>query len=76
MEERQDDCTTGARPSEVRSTSLLAEHLHAAWRHLTLAYNTAKNAKKHDTASSIAYAIAEASACLEFEQSANTAIRS
>lgn len=48
---------------------LMLEHLEAAWAQLTLAYNTAKNAKEYDTAASIAYAIAETSACVEWRRS-------
>lgn len=42
------------------------EHLRVAWKNLVLAYNTLKNQKQYDTARSVAYALAETSACLEY----------
>jgi hypothetical protein len=45
---------------------LLSDHLENGWSHLVRAYNTAKNAGQHDTAGGIAFAIAEASAVIEY----------
>lgn len=56
------------RRGAVRSTDLLSGHVESGWRHLVRAYNTARNAGKPDTAGSIAIAIADVSAVMEYLQ--------
>lgn len=52
---------------------MITDETRIGWRHLVLAYNAAKNAGKHDTAGSLAFAIAEASAVLEYLETMNGA---